>query len=171
MSKKHKKKKVKRYTKKQFKNVFCTKCPICSGVPKKLDFCYPMYNDNPHFFISKILPKLDEVKDWNTRTNNNVETEEKLFKEIFCDSGICDESWTGVEGESECPLLSECIKEFKLQISNTKSHSKKRKGKSNKKVKYVCEVYPTFFSSSKNGFREKIKEILDEYATDQNNNI
>lgn len=172
MAKKHKKKKNKRYSKKQFKNAVCADCPICKGVPKNPDFCFPMYNDDPYLFISEILPMLEKVGNKPDSWPFDTKDEVNLFETTFCYSCICRGDWTSGEENEMCPLIPDCMEEFTLQVKNTKGHSKNKKKKRDKKTKYIRkDPTPTFFCSSKEGFREKIEEILKTNAACKNNTV
>ena len=134
MSKKGKKKRKlkKSYNKKQFENVLCTGCRVCSGYATGHDFCYELYKENPEAFLNSVYKKLTTIEDWpwtvrtkvggevmafrNTQMHDGVNiklVEGSVFRNIYCRSGVCVTSDPG-----NCPMFDECLFNFRRQTGN-----------------------------------------------------
>ncbi len=134
MSKKGKKnRKLKKlYNRKQFENVLCTGCRVCSGYATGPDFCYELYKEDPEAFLDGSYKKLTAIEDWpwtvktevdvsmmasrNTPIHDDVNiqlVEKSVFRNIYCRSGVCVTSDPG-----NCPMFDECLLNFRKQTGN-----------------------------------------------------
>ena len=133
MSKKGKKKKLKKsYNKKQFEDVLCTGCRVCSGYSQGPGFCYDLYKEDPEVFLKGVYQKLVTIEEWPwtvTASNGNeimafrnVSTKTKVngklvetavFKNIYCRSGICE-----ANDHDACPMIEECMLNFRKQTGH-----------------------------------------------------
>ena len=135
MAKKGKKKSKrlrKSYNKKQFENVLCSGCRVCSGYATGPDFCYELYKENPEAFLDGAYKKLTTIEDWpwtvrskvggevmafrNVSIHDSVNSklvETAVFRNIYCRSGVCVTSDPG-----NCPMLDECMMNFRRQTGN-----------------------------------------------------
>ncbi|TET61124.1 MAG: hypothetical protein E3J47_05820 [Candidatus Stahlbacteria bacterium] len=86
------------------------------------------------------------------------------FSETFCHTGVCN----NISSNALCPLLPDCRDIFTAQIENegkatslkhkVTKFKQKRKGK--RERRYVCQAYPTFFSSNNEKFKATVEKIL-----------
>lgn len=170
MSKRKRKNKQTKYNKKTFKNTVCSNCGLCESNATP-DFCYTFYKDDPERFMSYIFRKLTALHHWPQTFGVYIsDIENDLFKQIFCESNICDNDIK--EGE-ECPSLNNCIFEHRKQIylngfdaygfprnQSTPFITGKKGKKRKKKEKYIAKPYPTFFCNSTETEKE-VKEIIE----------
>lgn len=154
MGKRKKKNRAKQgtYTKKQFKAIACKNCGLCdSNNPK---FCYGWYKRFPMAFFGETLEALTEI---STDPNYNGPNDFRMidFQKTFCEM-LCRRFTSS--SETVCNRFTECFALFKRQI---KSNKKEKKIK-NKRKKYICAPYATFFSSDDIEWRDSILAILEE---------
>lgn len=134
MAKKGKKKKKlrKSYNKKQFENVLCSGCRVCTGYAQGPGFCYDLYREKPELFLEGVYTKLVTIEDWpwtvktkvggeimafrNVSVADSVNSkmvEMAAFRNIFCRSGICE-----TNDQDACPLFEDCILAFRKQTGH-----------------------------------------------------
>lgn len=158
------KRKQKKYSKKQFVEIICSSCNICANVGKPI-FCYnSIYKLNPKRF-TQVLKNLLNLRHHFKELDLPVsDIGIDLFTKAFCHTGICDNQFSAF-----CPLLPDCHEMFIAQIGDEsrptsikhKVTKPKQKYKSKRKrSRYVCNAYPTFFSSNDEKFKATIERIL-----------
>ena len=171
----------KNYNKKEFCEVFCPTCLICTH--PQADFCYTeMYKHEPKPFINKVFHNLIDLQaayDAMGKSMKSMSVEQ--FQNVICRTGICHNG--DVYASASCDSSVECYRLFMRQLgignaaliheldakdliefknNQTKrtliSYVKKKKKK--KKGRYVCASYPSFFSSDNEKFQTKVRKIL-----------
>lgn len=157
MAKKHK------YNKSEFINILCKRCDLCKNTEDPA-FCYNIiYKKHKRKFVQKVFPKLLKLKTEEKLSgipicNYNSKNFELMFKQTFCNSGVCGKN---IEN---CDSVLKCITIFRLQLygikATTKLPSNGYKTKKESKNRYIAKPYPTFFTNAKNGWQEKIHEFL-----------
>jgi hypothetical protein len=169
MGKRGRKKKNKRsnYSKKKFKNVFCSCCGMCGDKPTPT-FCFEtIYKSNPDIFVSHIYPTLIGLsvyfKSKSAKPSSMSITD---FNRTFCASGVCSGGTPLVF--RTCPSHEQCYAAFIKQVHRTESSpifsvykGGKKKRKKGRKVRTVFQPYPTFFSRQGEEFQNSIRKILD----------
>jgi len=179
---KRKNKKVKKnYNKKEFCEVFCQTCLICTG---RVDpsFCYSgLYKHEPKPFINKVFNNLIDIHAAYQAMGRSIKSVSiEQFQNIVCRTGICFNG--DVFASAECNEVKDCYRRFTCQLGLTGNYiihekdltniidfknnkSNKRYISFNKKKKrrdkrYVCKPYATFFSRDNLEFQEEIRKIL-----------
>lgn len=168
------------YTKKEFSEVFCQTCLICSD---RCDFCYnSLYKHDPKPFIYRVFNNLIDIHATYQGMGKSIKSlSVEQFENVVCRSGICfDED---VYASASCDLTNECYKTFMTQVGvenppliheansnnlilfkakkiSTKYVTAYRKKKKKKKARQVYASYPTFFSRDNAEFQAAIKRIL-----------
>ena len=157
--KKNKNKKNKfRYTKKQFIDIYCLNCDLCQVRPAEPIFCYEeLYKTNPERFLEccfvGLIKEARELRESNSSSNDITLGK---FRKLFCKSFCKQES---------CGIIVDCFNLFKDQVSgygkksNTKANIRKNK-KEKQRKKYVCQPYPTMFTSDSEEWKTRIENIL-----------
>ena len=178
MAKKGKKKKNKKsrpFNKKQFVEIFCLSCGLCD--PKKdPSFCYiELYKHEPKLFVKTVWENLQDISSYMRsmgRPYTSMAIEQ--FQNIFCVTGICTNG-NADEGLA-CDKKADCYKMFRSQmgaapfiihenratIRDPVKQGRKTKAQRRKerKHRYICSAYPTFFISKDPKFQETVKKIL-----------
>lgn len=152
-----------RYAKKEFLEIFCPHCGLCSDKPPNPIFCYEeMYKTNKDKFFSDVFGELTMLrKDFILSNISPKDITIEQFVDSICGSFCKDE---------KCGIITTCFNTFKKQLSgNIKSKKKKNKSKK-QKDKYICQPYPTVFSSDCKEWQDKINRILGNSTSDGNNN-
>jgi hypothetical protein len=167
-----------KYGKKEFVDIICSKCQICTE-DSEPSFCFgDAYRNNPKDFVHRIYPGLVEIRKWLDGRGKEYEDNTEditvfMFKSVFCASDFCGER--PKNGEC-CPHLGSCLQLFKLQVEgegvleSKSSRRKKRrdKKKKNKKDKRkVYQPYPTFFCNE--SMKEEVHAILNGNYNKQQN--
>lgn len=187
MGKKKKDKKTRKYSQKQFVEIFCPSCSACPHEDYKKGafrpvFCYKeLYAHEQKEFLEGPYLRL---KGMHTHVLSTGKTMRSLtieqFRNVVCDTGICYEGHEQL-GHS-CGDIEICYRLFREQMGihapgtvlHSADFSRKpaktkyvsvKKGKKKKKAKvkyrYVAEAYPTFFVREDNpAFKETIENIL-----------
>lgn len=158
LKRKKKNRKNQKYTKHQFSEIYCPNCEICFHKPTNPIFCYnELYKEDPKRFFRDCLTGLIDLKLELEKTGEDISIEK--FREVFCHN-FCerDVDWP------DCGVLTDCLRLFKGQINGkavdkSKKARHKRKHKK-KKEKYICQPYPTVFTSDNEEWQAKIEEIL-----------
>jgi len=174
MAKKKKKtRKKKFYNKKEFTNIFCSTCLLCTGAPTT---CYDeIYKTSPHTFIKEIFPAIMEVKAWNTKRGKGLNFDPEQFRYSICNflGPYCGAE----EFRRNCEYLQGCWMSFKDQIKGEggaeglkyRFHSKKERRRYLKKIrkqqnkkkkeKYIVKPYATAFMSNNEAWKKVIKRM------------
>ena len=159
---KKKKRKKKFYSKKEFTNIFCSRCGLCDGDPT---FCYNrIYKVAPHLFITEIHKAILEVKEWNQIGGVDWGMAPGHFRYAVCSklSGHCQGD---VKQAFACEHFETCFKEFEDQLKGlggvrlSKRRLKKNK-KKKAKQKFIVKAYPTAFMSNDENWKKAIERIL-----------
>lgn len=178
--KKKKNKMKKNYNKKEFCEVFCQTCIICTH--PQPDLCYTgLYKHEPKAFVKNVFNNLVDIHSaYEAMGKSTKSMSVEQFQNVICKTGIC---FNGDEQAAfQCDKLIECYREFMRQMgigNATIIHevdtskliefkNKSRKlfvsyGNQKKKAKrnrYVCASYPSFFSSDNEKFQAAIRKIL-----------
>jgi hypothetical protein len=162
--KRNKKRRNKLYRKKEFANIFCQKCNMCKGNPA---FCYEeVYRTNPALFLKPIFDRLLEVKKYNENKAFNIPMDVAQFRYVFC-TALAHSCDVKIPVEN-CDCMTSCYNAFLNQAngaapSNVRVRKKKKK---NKKKRYVCQPYPTLFTSDNDKFVNFVKGLFEDGNTD-----
>jgi len=160
MGKKRRKKNRKdkdKYNKKQFIDIYCHNCGLCSINPPDPIFCYEeLYNSDPNkFLVSCFAGLLRTAREMEDSGCSGKDITMKQFHDIFC-VPFCE--------EETCSFVSDCYHVFKDQIKGTikskVSIRKNRKKKKKKRGQYICQPYPTMFTNDNKEWQIKIENIL-----------
>ena len=150
MAKKKKKRraqKAKKYNKKQFVDIICRQCKLCTN--PNASFCFvEMYKKSPREFMDTCYLNLLNVAEKRAKKGTIEPLSMDDFEDMFCKSAVCKNM-----NYFACGQLFYCYEAFKGQ------NCTKKKGKK-KKDSYVFEAYPTFFCSDDKEWQNTIKEIL-----------
>jgi len=164
--KKHKKNKKNKskYTRKQFLDIYCINCNLCSTQPPDPIFCYDeLYKTDPdRFFEGCFLNLVETAREMRESNSSNKSITMNKFRELFCKSFCKYDS---------CGLTVDCFNLFKDQINGKAPRSKtnmrkKRRERKKKRQKYICQPYPTTFTNDNKDWQIKIENIL----SNENNN-
>lgn len=152
-----------RYTKSQFLDIYCLNCDLCRIQPPDPIFCYEeLYKIDPNRFLESCFVGLMKaargIRESNLSSNDITINR---FRELFCEP-FCK--------RNSCGLLLDCFNLFKDQIngrarSKANMHKNKKKRKKSRQ-RYICEPYPTIFTSDNEEWQLKIENIL----SNENNN-
>jgi len=144
---KKQKQKLRKYNKKQFIEIICKQCKICTN--PNASFCFKeTYKRSPREFMDSCYLDLLKMSERHRKNGISGTLTMDEFEEVFCKSTACHET-----NYFACGQLYNCYVCFKEQ-----DHCKK-KGKK-KKEPYVFEAYATFFCSDNEEWQNTIKEIL-----------
>lgn len=155
--------KQKKYSKKQFIEIICSNCNICNNIGKPI-FCYnSIYKLNPKRFTVVLKNLLNIRSHFESLDIPVSDIGIDDFARTFCNTGICNNAYSAF-----CPLLPDCHEIFAAQVENENKHTSlkhkvtkfKQKHKGKRKVRYVCQAYPTFFSSNNEKFKATVERIL-----------
>jgi len=160
------KKSKSRYNKKQFVDIYCHNCGLCTNYPPDPMFCYEeLYKTSPDKFLGSCFVGLLRMKrEIENSGYSGKDITMSQFHDIFCIS-FCE--------KESCEFIADCFRSFKSQINgrvkskiSIRKDRKKKKNKKNKKNQYICQPYPTIFTSDNKAWQIKIENIL----SDGNNN-
>lgn len=163
---KHKRKlKAKNYSKKKFKNIFCSVCRLCDSKSSP-DFCHAsIYKSNGPIFISAVYPNLIGAYEYYLSAGKPISSITlEVFSNIFCVTGACTNG-TPMHAAS-CPSHETCYQMFLKQLAQApappEKTTTKRKNKSKKRERKraVYASYPTYFSRNDEEFKESVRKIL-----------
>jgi hypothetical protein len=158
------KKRRERYAKKEFLEIYCPHCGLCSDKPPNPIFCYEeMYKTNKERFFEKIFGELIMLRKDFILSNTSPKD---ITIEQFIDS-ICD-SFCG--NNKKCSIITTCFNTFRKQLSGNRKKNKKKNKSKKQKDKYICQPYPTIFSNNCKEWQDKIDRILGNSTSDGNNN-
>lgn len=168
---KHKQKKVKNYSKKKFRNVFCSVCALCDSKAQP-DFCYPsIYKANPDLFVKAVYPNLTGASEHIMSCGiKPASIAMSRFSDIFCRTGACTNG-TPMDAMA-CPSHDVCYPTFLEQVKTVESKAKiKAKNRKIKRQKgrQVYKPYPTFFTRKGDEFENTIRKILHEDNDNEQN--
>lgn len=159
--KRKKKQRSQKYTKIQFSEIYCPNCEICLAEPTNPVFCHgELYKDDPKRFFRDCLSGLIDLKQKLRETgSNSKDINIEQFREVFCHN-FCQR---GVDWP-DCGMLTDCLRLFRGQINGkmvnkAKMHRNKNRRRKEKQ-KYICQPYPTLFTSDNEEWQAKIEEIL-----------
>ena len=166
-NKKKKRRKQQNFSKKKFKNVFCSVCSIC-GLKPVPTFCYnSLYKANPDIFITKVFPALTDMATYLASKGVSASSMTITdFSSTFCEKGVC----TGGEPMKimSCAGHRQCHDTFTQQIKSAQSSpiigiykAGKNKKKKKKKARRVYTPYATSFSRDDEIFQAAVRKILD----------
>jgi hypothetical protein len=172
----------KNYNKKEFTEVFCQTCLVCSHPSP--GFCYnSLYKHEPKRFINEVFNNLIDLHaayQAMGRSMRSMSVEQ--FQNVFCRTGICFDG--DVSASASCDNIKDCYQEFARQLgldgtaiireadaSNLISFKNneinkrfisynKKKKKTKGKMRYVCTPYASFFSRDNADFQAEIRKIL-----------
>ena len=145
--KKHIQKAIRKYNKKQFVEIICKQCKLCTN--PDASFCHKeMYRKKPREFMDSCYLNLLRISGEHEKDGTRGPMSMDDFEQVFCESSVCHET-----GYFACAQLYNCYEEYKGQ-----DHVKKKGRK--KKESYVFEAYATFFCSDDEEWQKTIKEIL-----------
>lgn len=146
-----------RIARKKFRQSICSKCQLCHP-NTGMNLCYnKLYLKNPEIFINIVLPnlierhaELKELKNYQFKTS--VTNELQIFKEIFCDSDICEHCSGSARKQLEI-----CYTAFIAQVKQKHAIAT---------IKNKIPVEPpvmTVIISNNDEFENEILRIIEEY--------
>jgi hypothetical protein len=172
---KRKKNQSKSYTKKEFKEVFCSACGMCQDADPA--FCYEyLYKGEARRFVNGVFRNLtDLVAFMNSRCRALSSMSVEQFSSAVCQTGICYQG--NVDAAATCSTIDKCYQDFRKQMGcknsvvvhenqdqildfGPKKKRQKRHKKGKKKGKLVFQAYPSFFVSGDEEFRATVRRIL-----------
>jgi hypothetical protein len=160
------KKKRSNYSKKKFKNVFCSCRGMCGDKPVPT-FCFEtIYKSNPDIFVNHIYPTLIGLSVYfKSKSVEPSSMSVSDFNRTFCASGVCSGGTPLVF--MSCPSHEQCYAAFIKQVHRTSSpifsvykNGKRKRKKKGKKFRTVFQPFPTFFSRQDEKFQNAIRKIL-----------
>jgi len=145
-----------KYNKKQFIDIYCLNCELCSTYPPEPIFCYEeLYKTDPSKFLETcFIGLMREARKMKESNTSGRDITIKKFRELFCES-FCE--------KEDCGLIVDCFNLFKDQIDgmNKKSRMRQNKKKKQKQRKqYICQPYPTMFTNDNEDWKIRIENIL-----------
>jgi len=181
----NKSKKIKKdFNKKEFCEIFCPNCGVCSN--EQPNFCYSfLYKSFPKAFVNKVYNNLVDLHvAYNAMGRSMKVLSVEQFQNAVCRTGICHSG--DVYASALCDRAETCYQELIKQMGvhrislihesdvsnlisfkNTKTNKsplsyrkKNKKDKKKRKQRYVCAAYPTFFSSPNAKFQAIIRKII-----------